>query len=109
VTAGNIYAYIPPVSPEEAFEPLLDRLGARIERIVSWGQASPPGFWYDQETAEWVMLLRGSAEVRFEGEEAPRVMKPGDYLFIPSHVKHRVERTDESEPTLWLAVHMSGD
>ncbi len=108
MTAGNIYAYIPPVAPEEAFETLLDRPGARIERIVSWGQASPPGFWYDPETAEWVMLVRGSAELRFEGEKTALVLKPGDYLFIPAGKRHRVERTAEDEPTLWLAVHLPG-
>jgi cupin 2 domain-containing protein len=79
--------------------------GARIERIVSTGQASPPGFWYDQEQAEWVLLLSGSAGLLIEGEDAPRVLGPGDYVEIPARKKHRVEWTDPKEPTVWLAVH----
>jgi cupin 2 domain-containing protein len=33
------------------------------------------------------------------------VLKTGDYLNIASHVKHRVEWTDSSSETIWLAVH----
>jgi len=29
----------------------------------------------------------------------------GDRLAIPAHVRHRVEWTDATEPTVWLAVH----
>ena len=32
----------------ERIDRLLDRPGLRVERIVSTGQASPTGFWYDQ-------------------------------------------------------------
>ena len=39
-----------------------------------------------------------------EGEYAPRVLAPGDYVEIPPHVRHRVEWTDADEPTVWLAV-----
>jgi cupin 2 domain-containing protein len=77
----------------------------RIERIVSTGQASPPGHWYDQDRVEWVILLRGSAAILFEGESAPRLLAPGDYLLIPAHARHRVEWTASDRPTVWLAVH----
>jgi cupin 2 domain-containing protein len=80
--------------------------GARIERIVSTGQASPPGFWYDQDWAEWVVVLAGSARLLIEGEAEPRILAPGDYLEIPPHVRHRVEWTDGAESTIWLAVHV---
>lgn len=76
-----------------------------LERIVSAGQASPPGHWYDQDTSEWVLLLRGSAGLLFEGEEEEIVMEPGDYLLIPAHQRHRVEWTDPEEKTVWLALH----
>lgn len=79
--------------------------GARIERIVSPGQASPPGFWYDQEQVEWVVLLSGSAGLLLEGESEPRVLRPGDYVEIPARQKHRVEWTDPKEATVWLTVH----
>ena len=77
----------------------------RIERIVSTGQASPPGFWYDQDRPEWVIVLAGSAAVLFESETTPRTLKRGDYLHIPAHARHRVEWTDKNEPTIWIAVH----
>jgi len=75
----------------------------RIERIVSHRNSSPPGFWYDQDDDEWVIVLRGGATLEFEGEEFVE-MNTGDYLEIPSHVKHRVARTGDG--TIWLAVHV---
>jgi cupin 2 domain-containing protein len=80
-----------------------------VERIVSTGQGSPPGFWYDQDWTEWVILLAGAARLLIEGEGAPRTLQPGDFVEIPSHVRHRVEWTLEDAPTVWLAVHLKGD
>jgi cupin 2 domain-containing protein len=77
----------------------------RIERIVSTGQASPPGFWYDQPWTEWVLLLAGAAGLLFEGAPAPGQLKAGDYLLIPAGQRHWVEWTDATQPTVWLAVH----
>ncbi len=31
-------------------------------------------------------------------------MKPGDFVNIPAHKKHRVEWTTPDELTIWLAV-----
>jgi cupin 2 domain-containing protein len=92
--AGNLLADLPERLTEEAFLTLADQGGAKIERIVSTGQASPPGFWYDQGWTEWVFLIAGSAALLFEGERVARVLAPGDYLEIPAHVGHRVEWTD---------------
>ena len=77
----------------------------RVERIVSTGQASPPGFWYDQELAEWVVLLTGAAELQFEDETAPRRLGPGDWVHIAAHRRHRVNWTDPAQPSVWLAIH----
>lgn len=104
----NLFANLPTNICEEEVAVLADFGGARIERIVSTGQASPPGFWYDQGWAEWVVLLTGSAALLIEGEDAPRVLSPGDYVEIPPHVRHRVEWTDADRPTVWLAVHGGG-
>ena len=89
---------------DEEITPLLDRPGVRIERIVSTGQASPPGFWYDQPADEWVILLSGSATLEIAGE-AEVALRPGDYVFLPAHKRHRVARTDADRPSVWLAVH----
>lgn len=105
VKSGNLFANLPDTLAEEEVAVLSRFPGARIERIVSKGQASPPGFWYDQAFAEWVVVLSGSAGLLFEGESAPRVLGPGDHVEISPHVRHRVEWTDAQQPTVWLAVH----
>ena len=51
----------------EQVDVLVEQAGVTIERIVSTGQASPPGFWYDSPRAEWVVLLSGAATLEFEG------------------------------------------
>ncbi len=104
---GNIYADIAPRGGAEQVTQLLASPGARIERIVSHGHASPPGFWYDQANAEWVLVLEGAAGVRFDGEAEARVLRRGDHLLIPAHASHRVDWTDSARPTLWLAVHLA--
>lgn len=83
---------------------ILNAAGIRIDRIVSRGHVSPDGFWYDQGTHEWVMLVQGAARLRFEGEE-PVEMIAGSFLNIPAHKRHRVEWTDVMQQTIWLAVH----
>ena len=88
------YSDIPDRLPEEIFETLASSGRVRIERIISDSHASPEGFWYDQDENEWVLLLKGSAALRFEGEERSCVLKPGDWVDIPAHVRHRVEWTD---------------
>ena len=105
---GNLFANVRTKRPEEELLTLAQLPGARIERIVSNGQASPPGFWYDQGWTEWVLLIAGSAGLLIEGEEAPRVLGPGDYVELPPHARHRVEWTDPVRPTVWLAVHGAG-
>jgi cupin 2 domain-containing protein len=100
----NLFADIPDDLPEELIQSLLCTPGLRIERIVSLGHTSPEGFWYDQETDEWVLLVKGAARLRFQGEE-PIELGPGTFVNIPAHKRHRVEWTDSSEPTIWLAIH----
>ena len=102
---GNLFAEIVSAAPDEQFDELLSRPALSIERIVSTGQASPPGFWYDQPRAEWVVVLSGRARLRFADEPTPRELGPGDFVDIAAHRRHRVEWTDPSQPTVWLAVH----
>ena len=104
--SGNLFAGLPvEARADELVVDLLSRPNLRIERIVSTGQASPEGFWYDQEWAEWVVLLSGAAEVRFADEPDPRRLVAGDWLHIEAHRRHRVEWTDPAQPSVWLAVH----
>jgi cupin 2 domain-containing protein len=103
--SGSLFADVPARLEEEEIAVLAELPGARIERIVSTGQASPEGFWYDQDWTEFVVVASGSAGLRIEGEAAARILGPGDWLQIPPHVRHRVDWTDADEPTVWLAVH----
>jgi len=105
VNHGNLLADLPAGLAEEELRTLLTTPGLRIERIVSTGQASPLGFWYDQDWAEWVLLLAGQAALLIEGEAAPRLLEPGGYVHLPAHCRHRVEWTSAKTPTVWLAVH----
>lgn len=106
----NIFNFQPDISHSEHFEVLLTRPGCRIERIVSHGQASPPGFWYEQDWDEWVLLLAGGAVLGFEDAPSGRYWQsnlyPGDYLLIPKSQRHRVVSTDSVMATVWLAVHL---
>lgn len=101
-TKKNIFANVDLNSGEETFEDLLSDKNCRIERIVSTGQSSPEGFWYNQDEDEWVILLSGGAVLSFEAKGEHIELYPGDYLHIPAHAKHRVEKTES--PSVWLAV-----
>lgn len=100
----NIFGRIPAQLPAEAVEMLAQGGGTRIERIVSKGQCSPPGFWYDQDENEWVLLLRGEAALRFEKDGRIVHLVAGSYINIAAHERHRVEWTKEDTETIWLAV-----
>ena len=105
--AGNLFAQIPERAEDEEVTTVLATRRLRIERIVSTGQASPPGFWYDQDRDEWVVVLSGAAGLLVEGESAPRTLKAGDHVHLPAHCRHRLEWTDSARPTVWLAVHFA--
>ena len=101
---GNLFADVPANLPNELVTLLVERPGLRIERIVSHGHASPPGFWYDQAQYECVVVLRGAARLRFDDQDEAIDMMPGDFIEIPAGRRHRVEWTTPDEPTIWLAV-----
>lgn len=93
-----------PDAREEITRTLLTAPGLRLERIVSNGQASPEGFWYDQPEAEWVMVMSGSARLSIDGTETDQVLETGDAIYLPPHCRHRVTWTSPDEPTVWLAL-----
>jgi cupin 2 domain-containing protein len=104
----NLFANLPRTLSAERFDILLSSGRVRLERIVSTGHATPPGRWDDQDTDEWVVVLRGSAGLRFEGDDQVLGLREGDHLIIPAHRRHRVEWTDPGQPTVWLALHYNG-
>jgi cupin 2 domain-containing protein len=102
---GNIDADIDATASTESFLALVQAKAVTVERIVSTGQPTPPGQWLNQDRDEFVILLRGTAGLWFMGDALPKVMKPGDYVNIPAHRRHRVAWTAPDVPTVWLAVH----
>jgi cupin 2 domain-containing protein len=104
----NLFDDLPDSLPGELVEVLAESRFVRIERIVSTGQFTPEGCWYDQDEHEWVVVLKGEAKLLFEEDAEPLHMKPGDDIIIPAHRKHRVEWTTPDEPTVWLAVFYEG-
>ena len=87
---------------EELVTILAESKNVRIERIVSAGQISPEGFWYDQNENEFVALLQGEAVISYEDESIR--LKAGDTVLIPAHKKHRVDFTSVDPPCVWLCV-----
>ena len=102
---NNLFADKPDNLRDELFKTILQASSFRIERIVSCGHCSPDGFWYDQDEHEWVILLKGSAVIRFEDQSENIVMNPGNYINIEKHRRHRVEWIEPEQVTIWLAVH----
>ena len=77
----------------------------RVERIISNGHSSEPGFWYDDPNAEWVTVLSGEARLRFLVDDKLVHLRRGDHITIQPHEKHRVEWTTPDEQTVWLAIY----
>jgi cupin 2 domain-containing protein len=104
LTVANIFSKLPADLSEEAID-TLHRAGAlRIERIVSRGHSTPASQWYDQPQHEWVMVLQGAARLLCDDGSRHR-LQAGDFVDIPAHTRHRVEWTDPSVDTIWLALH----
>lgn len=103
---NNIFSSIPRQLSEELTETIFQGENVKIERIISKGHTTPEGEWYDQDQDEWVLLLQGQAILAFEDSKTTNLVS-GDYLYIPAHVRHRVEWTDPERDCIWLAVHIN--
>jgi cupin 2 domain-containing protein len=80
----------------------VDRLAALgdvvVEQIRSGELAAPVD--YDQDVDEWVVLLAGRARLVVAGEAVE--LGPGEWLYLPAHVHHRLVETEPGSS--WLAV-----
>ncbi len=70
-----------------------------MERIIS-NEARTD--WYDQDQAEFVVLLEGTATLQFE--DTTLSLEKGDWVFIEEHEKHRVLST--SDNAIWLCFFL---
>ncbi|MGA1197849.1 MAG: cupin, partial [Candidatus Latescibacterota bacterium] len=62
----NLFDLPNPLPNQEQFDDLIPDQGVKIERIISTGQTTPNGEWYDQDRDEWVILLQGQATLEYE-------------------------------------------
>jgi len=92
----------------EVFVELFKSNNCVIEKIISTGQSTNEGEWFEEEGDEWVILLQGTSELKFFNGEDYK-MKAGDYLLIPSNSKHRVVTTSLDPPCVWLAIHIKSN
>ncbi|MFZ4398615.1 MAG: cupin domain-containing protein [Bacteroidales bacterium] len=101
---NNIFDIIQPFSDKELIDILFKNENIIIERIISFGNPSPDGFWYNQPNNEWVILLTGEAEIEYKNGDKI-YLKAGDYLLIPSNQEHRVSYTSKSPNCTWLCFY----
>lgn len=94
----NFFELPNPLPTEEMAEILHEDTTARVERIVSTGQASG---WYNQAEAEYAAVLQGEARLEYEDGRLLH-LKAGEGVFVPPHQKHRVAFTSAQPPCIWL-------
>jgi cupin 2 domain-containing protein len=99
----HLFSAQQPPKGQEVSALLFEKGPIRVERIVSNGYASPPGFWYDQAEDELVFVLQGEGVIAFpDGTE--KTLRQGDSLYLPAGQKHRVVRTSVTPCCLWLCL-----
>ena len=103
VSTGNLFDQAQPPASGERFEVLGQLGGVELERVIS--SDSPESLLYTQAWPEWVVLLKGGADLEVAG--ARLSLAPGDYVHLPAGVPHRVLSTESG--TVWLALHAKGD
>jgi len=102
---GNLFGDLPESLPEELHERLAEGRRFRLDRIVSTGHASEPGFWYRQDEAEWVLVLSGRARLMLRDPDQQVDLGPGSWIELAPGRPHRVDSTSGDEPTVWLALY----
>jgi cupin 2 domain-containing protein len=100
VAPHNLFADSTPPPADEKSDVLLCHRNLVIERIVSSAHLAEKSFVQPQD--EWVLLVRGEAELDIAGEAV--TLKAGDHVFLPSGTIHTLKSA--SEGALWLAVHL---
>ncbi len=102
---GNIFNNLAGVGHcAEFFETISATGNVRIERILSRGQTTPDGQFYDQDWTEYVFVLQGHAKLEIEGTVCE--LNAGDWRCLLPRGKHRVTQTSVDPPCLWLAIHI---
>ncbi len=95
-------------SKSEFFETLQESSKIKIERIVSKGNSDNVDFWYQQARDEWVILVQGTAKIKFEDGEILEMLA-GEHVFIPRDKKHKIIETSTRPECIWIGVHADFD
>lgn len=101
---NNIFENILTNADNERIEVIANNENIVIERIISYGNITPDGYWYNQDKNEWVLLLCGEAKLEFRDKKTID-LKAGDYIMIKAHQEHRVVYTSKEPNCIWLAFH----
>lgn len=104
ITVDNYYTGFVPDPLLENFSNLLVKSNFKLEKIVSKGYKTPKSKWLKEDIDEFVMLLKGKAELLFENGQTVVLME-GDYLTIPANTKHKVIKTSVRPLCYWLTIH----
>ncbi len=106
IKVNNYYGgFIQEKSPENYFD-LLKGNKFKLEKIVSKGYSTPENKWLSGNKNEFVILLKGKAELLFESGIKLK-LNEGDYFTIPANTKHKVTKTSKKPVCYWLTIHFS--
>lgn len=107
-TRGNILAALPERGSTEDILKLLERGPVKIERVVSQGHTSPPGFFHEQASHEWRFVVQGEVKLEIDdpdgGVEVVE-LSTGDWVDLPAYRRYRIVETSTDPEAVWLAVH----
>lgn len=100
----NYYSGSIPGILKENYLDLLKCKQFRLEKIVSKGYSTPQNIWLSEDKNEFILLLKGKAELLFENGNIINLIE-GDYFIIPSGTKHKVTKTSRKPICYWLTIH----
>lgn len=104
IEVKNYYSGFIPDPELENFTKLIFGKRFLLEKITSKGYTTPDDKWIIEDTNEFVMLLKGKAELLFEEGQNIKLSE-GDYLVIPKNAKHKVTFTSRKPLCYWLTIH----
>ena len=77
-----------------AHDPVMKRIDMKVK--------FPKGYVEPVHTHKsWHSILVTKGRMCVAGKD----LRPGDYVEIPAHARHRVTWTDPDQATVWLAIH----
>lgn len=104
IIVKNYYSGFTPDPVLENYSKLLSGKNFQLEKITSSGYKTPDDKWLIEDTNEFVMLLKGKAELLIEDGQKIKLTE-GDYFVIPKNTKHKVIRTSRKPLCYWLTIH----